>query len=165
MGNGKLQGSNEQLVDAPSARLWSILEDSSVLPRWVPIVETVTSHAQREGPGTVRRCNVEMAGTRGYLVERCVEAIAERKLSHAVEDDSLGFTKMFADYSFTLTLEPQGSGSTLARCETFYNPRGVLSRVMNALVMRRKFGGVRRRILLGLKQFAEQDSHPGTPGR
>jgi uncharacterized protein YndB with AHSA1/START domain len=153
---GRSQGRTEQLINASPARVWSILEDSSLLPKWVPVVDEVVRHEEREGPGTVRRCNVDFGGRRGYMVERCVEAIPERRLRHVVADDSLGFTRHFADYAFVLELEPERPGRTLITCETFYEPRGVLSRMMNALVMRRKFAATRERILLGLKQISEE---------
>ena len=62
---------------------------------------------------------------------------------------------MFRDYSFTLTLEPTGQNATLVTCETFYEPRGLMSRVMNAMVMRRRFASVREDLLRGLKGTVE----------
>lgn len=149
------QGRTEQTIEASPARIWSILEDSSRLPEWVPLVKEVTSHESRESTGTVRRCNVQFGSKQGYMVERCVEAVPERKLVHAVDDDSLGFTKMFADYTFTLELEPEGADRTRVTCEAFYEPRGPLGKVVNAVLMRRKFAGARKQILSGLKRAAE----------
>jgi hypothetical protein len=97
-----------------------------------------------------------MGGRRGYMVERCLESVPERRLRHVVEDDSLGFTKMFRDYSFTLLLEPRGDGTTLVTCETSYEPRGLLARLMNAVAMRRRFASVREDILRALKEFVER---------
>lgn len=156
----RAQGSDQLLVEAPPERLWDIVEDRSQLPRWVPMVQTVTPADDREEAGAVRRCEVSVGRRDGYVVERCIEAIPNRKLVHAIEDDSLGFTKMFADYAFALQLEPWPSGGTLVTCEAFYEPRAPLTRVLNALVMRRRFRGMRRRILLGLKQLAEADPAP-----
>lgn len=152
---GKLQGSSEQMIDRPPSCVWEVLEDSSQLPDWVPVVERITQHAEREQPGSVRHCEVAMGGRRGYMVERCLESVPERKLRHTVEDDSLGFTKMFRDYSFTLELEPRGESGTLVSCKTFYEPRGIVARLMNALLMRRRFAGVRQDILRGLQEFVE----------
>src|SRR5215207_10174017 len=121
----RLQGRTDQTIGAPPARVWDVLEDSSRLPEWVPVVERITEHEGREREGSVRRCEVAIGGRQGYMVERCVESIPERKLRHAVEDDSLGFTRMFRDYSFTLELEPRGEHATLVTCTTFYEPRGL----------------------------------------
>ena len=103
-----------------------------------------------------------MGARRGYMVERCLESVPDRRLRHAVEDDSLGFTKMFRDYSFTLELEPRGDDATRVTCETFYEPRGMLARAMNAMLMRRRFGSVRTDILRGLKELVESPS-PSAP--
>jgi hypothetical protein len=141
-----------------------VLEDPTRLPDWVPVVERVSEHADREQPGSVRRCDVAMGKRRGYMVERCLESVPGRRLRHAVEDDSLGFTRMFRDYSFTLELEPRANDATVVSCETFYEPRGRLPRLMNAIVMRRRFASVREEILLALKGLVESGMRSG-PGR
>lgn len=152
------QGRTELVIEASPPRIWSILEDSSRLPEWVPLVREVTRHEAREGPGTVRHCNVQFGTKRGYMVERCIEAVPERRLVHAVDDDSLGFNRMFADYTFALELEPEGAERTRVACEAFYEPRGLVGKVMNALLMRRKFAGARDQILSGLKRAAESQA-------
>src|SRR4051794_11725028 len=117
--DGKLQGSDAQTVEASAAAVWAIVADSRRLPEWVPVVDEVARHESREGAGSVRRCEVRMGGRRGYIGERCLEAVPERRLTHAVDDDSLGFTKLFDDYAFPLRLEPAGPSRTLVTCETF----------------------------------------------
>jgi uncharacterized protein YndB with AHSA1/START domain len=154
----RLQGHSEETIEASPARIWAVLEDASRLPEWVPVVERVTEHAGSERAGSIRRCEVAMGGRRGYMVERCLESVPERTLRHAVEDDSLGFTKMFRDYSFTLELQPTTDSATLVICETFYEPRGPIARLANALLMRRRFASVRGEILRGLKQLVEAPS-------
>jgi hypothetical protein len=89
------------------------------------------------------------------MVERCVESVPERRLRHTVEDDSLGFTKMFRDYSFTLELEQCAENATLVTCETFYSPRGIFPSLINAMLMRRRFASVRQDILAGLRGLVE----------
>jgi uncharacterized protein YndB with AHSA1/START domain len=156
----RLQGRSDQIIGAPPSRVWRVLEDSSRLPDWVPVVERMTEHEEREREGSVRRCEVAMGGRRGYMVERCLESVPERTLRHAVEDDSLGFTRMFRDYSFSLELAPHGVDGTLVTIETFYEPRGLMARLMNALVMRRRFASVRNDILRGLSTVVEGDPPP-----
>jgi carbon monoxide dehydrogenase subunit G len=151
----RLQGQSEETIGASPARIWDVLEDPGRLPEWVPVVEKVTEHAGREEAGSVRRCEVAIGSRHGYIVERCLESIPGRRLHHAVDDDSLGFTRMFREYSFTLELEPRGQNATLVISKTFYEPRGMLARLMNALLMRRRFGAVRKDLLNGLKRVAE----------
>jgi hypothetical protein len=69
----------------------------------------------------------------------------------------------------TNPLEPGANDSTLVICETFYEPRGLVARMANAALMRRRFAGVRADLLRGLKQVVEATSTgtaraaPGTP--
>jgi uncharacterized protein YndB with AHSA1/START domain len=156
----RLQGRSEQIIGAPPARVWQVLEDASRLPEWVPVVERVTEHEEREREGSVRRCELAMGNRRGHMVERCLESVPERRLRHAVDDDSLGFTKMFRDYTFTLELAARGADGTLVTVETFYEPRGPLARVMNALLMRRRFASVRSDMLRGLAAVVERGPMP-----
>ena len=159
----RLQGRSEQLIGAPPSRVWQVLEDPSRLPDWVPVVERVTENEEREREGSVRRCEVAIGSRRGYMVERCLESVPERRLRHAVEDDSLGFTKMLRDYTFTLELAPRGAHETLVTIESFYEPRGLLARVMNAVMMRRRFASVRSDMLRGLSTVAAADPTPRAP--
>ena len=166
----RLQGHSEQTIEASPARIWAVLEDPSRLPDWVPVVERVTEHEACERTGSLRRCEVAMGARRGYIVERCLATVSEQRLSHAVEDDSLGFTEMFRDYSFTLELEPITDNSTLVTCETFYEPRGTVARMVNAVLMRRRFASGRAGLLRGLRQVVEAPASrsvpaaPETPG-
>lgn len=150
-----LQGSNSVVIDASPARVWTMIEDASLLPRWVPLVDEVEQHSECELPGSVRRCRVSFGGRSGYIVERCVEAEPERLLRHAVDEDSLGFNRMFRDYSFELRLAP-ATGGTRVECATFYEPRNPAVAALNALFMRRRFAATREEILAGLKRAVEE---------
>ncbi len=150
-----LQGHSEMAIDASPARVWEVLADASLLPDWAPVVDRTTEHADREEAGAVRRCEVTLGGRSGTIVERCVEAVPQRRLRHAVVEDSFGFTRMLRDYSFTLELRPRGDGATLVTCASFYEPRTLLARALNAALLRRRFASVRGELLGGLRAFVE----------
>jgi carbon monoxide dehydrogenase subunit G len=151
------QGRNEIVVDASPARVWEILEDSeNHLPRVLPMVQTCQIESGgRERIGAVRTCNVELGGRTGTTVERCIESVAQRKLTHRIEDDSFGFARRLSDFWFSFTLEPAGSRTTLVRIETHYDPKGIVGRLMSTLVAKRQFGKVRASALENLKRLAE----------
>jgi hypothetical protein len=92
--NGKLQGQNEIVVQAPPGRIWEILEDSeNYLPSVLPMVKTCEIESGgRERIGAVRTCDVDFGGRSGRTVERCIESVAQQKLAHRIEDDSFGFS-------------------------------------------------------------------------
>lgn len=156
-GKSKLQGRSEIVIEAPPERVWAILEDSAAnLPRLWPMVKNCAIEG-KERVGVVRTCDVEFAGRDGQTIERCIESVPNRKLSHAIEEDSFGFTRMLSDFWFSFVLEAQDSDTTRVRVETHFDPKGLKGRLMSALMIKRKFREVRERALLNLKRLAESD--------
>ncbi len=152
----KIQGHNEVIIGAEAGRIWAVLEDSSNVPRYMRAVQTIdVAPGSRERVGATRTCQVEMEGRRGEVVERCVELVPNQRLTHVCDRDDFGFSRLFDDFGFTFVLEPRGDGATLVRLEGFYRERGPLSRVMNALIMKRKLSALREAILRDLKSVVE----------
>lgn len=155
--NGKHQLTRRVEIDAPPEQVWSVLGDSSRLPEWAPPVMGVSEISDGpEGVGTTRVCEVDFAGRPGTMTERCVEFDPPRRAGYVVDEDSLGFGKMFAEYGFTVTVEEGPDGSSIARTDTYYTPRNPLYGLMNALMMRRKFGSTVEGMLVGLKRSSEK---------
>ncbi|HET7681092.1 MAG TPA: SRPBCC family protein [Xanthobacteraceae bacterium] len=154
MHRGPLQGSNEILIEADPASVFSVLEDGSLLPQWMPPVISTT--AGRETVGAVRECQVEMGGRAGTVVERCIESIPPKQISWALERDTLGFGKMLNDFSFSFVLKQQERDRTLLTNETYYQPRNVMTSLMNLLVLKRKFSKIRMAALKGIKKLVEE---------
>ncbi len=157
-----LQGSDELLIHARPEDIWHVLEDGTCLPKWMPMVKHTTG--TREVLGAVRECTVEMSGRKGRSVERCVESIPHRRIAWALEEDTLGFNKLLADFSFSFTLEPRGPAATLVRNDTYFRPKGLLARLMNAPIMSRKFRRVRQDALRGIQRLAEGTSQAPRDG-
>jgi uncharacterized protein YndB with AHSA1/START domain len=153
--NGKHQIQRSFEMDAPREVVWAILEDSASLPQWAPAVEEVNSRAAGpEERGSLRECRVDFAGRKGTIVERCVDLVPNSRIGYVVDDDSLGFNRMFADYGFTITLHDAAAQRTRVVMDTYYTPRNVLTAAMNVLVMRRKFQKTVDAILQGLSRLA-----------
>ena len=151
---GKLQGSSEIVVSAPPEAVWEVLEDSGAnLPRLWPMV----THCEIDGKervGAVRTCSVELMGKTGRTVERCIESVPNRRLAHAVDDDSFGFSRLLSDFWFVFVLEPVRSGETRVRVESHFDPRGLRGRIMSALMIKRKFREIRETALANLSLLA-----------
>jgi uncharacterized protein YndB with AHSA1/START domain len=144
-------------IRAPRDVVWAILEDSTLLPSWVPAVDEVHRCAPgAESVGSVRECRVNFAGRAGTIVERCVELVPNSFAAYVVDDDSLGFNRMFADYGFTIALDAAEVGRCTVRMDTYYTPRTIVTSVLNALFMRRRFANTADEILHGLAELAEE---------
>lgn len=156
--NGHHQLTRDIHIAAPRDRVWAVVADSRLLPNWAPPVKTVERiDSGDEGVGATRLCHVEFGGRRGKMTERCVEFEPAFRVGYVVDDDSLGFSRMFADYGFTITLEDSGDGASRARTDTYYTPRNWIFGLMNALVMRRRFATTVEQMLVGLKRTSESE--------
>jgi uncharacterized protein YndB with AHSA1/START domain len=154
---GAHQLTREIAIRAPRDRVWAVVADSSLLPEWAPPVKEVTGLSEgADGVGTTRVCEVEFAGRGGTMTERCVAFDPPFRAGYVVDDDSLGFSRMFADYGFTITLETSSDDSSSARIDTYYTPRNRLFAALNRLLMRRRFASTVDELLAGLKRSSEQ---------
>ena len=149
------QGRTDILIDSSRETIWEILADPQRIPDWVPMVRSVdTPEGQRESVGALRRCRVDMNGRPGEVVERCIACRPNETLSHMLVHDTIGFGRMLSDFGFTFSLQPADGGATRVALETYYAPRGLSGRVLNAVMLRRKFAGLRRAMLSNLRRLA-----------
>ena len=153
---GEHQLTREISIGAPREAVWAVIADSTLLPQWAPPVKQVTSLSEGpEGVGTTRVCQVDFGGRQGTMTERCVEFDPPRHAGYRLDDDSLGFGRMFADYGFTITVEDGPEGSSIAHTDTYYTPRNPLFSLINTLIMRRRFANTVDELLSGLKRTSE----------
>lgn len=145
------QGSSEVIVNTGPERIWAILEDSTLLPRWAPMVKGTTGRTERVG--SVRTCQVEWEGRQDQIVERCVEAIPNKKIAWVMEQGMM--TRMFSTISFWFVLEPRDGNATSLQLAFLYQPRNLLARLMYSLMMRRKLAQLRQTLLENIKRLAE----------
>jgi uncharacterized protein YndB with AHSA1/START domain len=155
--NGDHQLTREVAIDAPREHVWAVVADSNRLAEWAPPVKHVSELSDGpEGVGTTRVCQVEFGGRSGTMTERCVAFEPPHRAAYVVDEDSLGFGRMFADYGFTITIEDGRHGGSIARIETYYTPRNPLFKLVNALIMRRRFERTVDELLSGLKRVSER---------
>jgi hypothetical protein len=153
--NGKHQVSHTREIAATRSAVWAVIADDSLLPQWVPVVETLASVDGLGGVGTSRTCRVDFHGRTGTMTERCVDFDPQRRAGYVVVDDSLGFSRLLRDYGFTMTLDDGPVGCSL-RIDTYYTPRSLVAHLMNRVFLRRQMRKTVRRIADGLKTFSEQ---------
>lgn len=145
------QGSDEIVVHAGPERIWAILEDSTLLSRWAPMVKSTTGKTERVG--SVRECQVEWSGRRDMVSERCIEAIPYKRIAWVMERGAM--TRLFSKIFFWFALESVGERATKLQLGFQYEPRTLMARVIYPLMMKRKLDKLRKTFLENLKQLAE----------
>ena len=145
-------------IDVPVEIVYELFMDNRALHEWAPVVDEVLAEdgGDETGAGCTRTCAVTMNGRSGTMVERCVEAVPNRRASFVVVDDSFGFNRMLRDYSFTAHFTSRGQDKASVQIETFYTPANPIAALLNRLIMRRKFRTVVDALLDGLRASAEQ---------
>ncbi len=88
------------------------------------------------------------------MVERCVEAIPYQKIMWVMEQGEM--KKMFSDIRFGFILEPKQSKSTLLRLDGYYQPRNAFTRLLYALMLRRKLHDMIQTLVGNLKDLIEK---------
>lgn len=147
-----LHGSNQIVVEATPAQVWAVLQDSSLLTQWAPMVKHTTG--QIETVGSSRACQVEWKGRKDEVVERCVEAVPHQRISWVMEKTDM--KKMFSDIRFGFRLEPHGPDATRLTMEGTYSPRHVVAWAMYSFLLRRMLHQLRESLLANLKRFIEE---------
>ncbi|UVT18237.1 MAG: SRPBCC family protein (plasmid) [Nitrospira sp.] len=86
-----VQGADEIVINVAPDHIWGILGHSQLLPQWMPAVQHTNGH--HESLGTVRRCDVNLEGQCGHVVERCVAYEKPHRLGWLMIEDSLGVSR------------------------------------------------------------------------
>jgi uncharacterized protein YndB with AHSA1/START domain len=141
---------NSIRVDAPPEKVWSVLASLDLLDRYDPGVtrsEIITP--SREGPGSARRCELRPGG---WLKEKVADWNPNKSLSFELFECSLPVRRL--KHSYTLT--PDGAAGTTVRQRMEYELRfGALGKLMDALMVRRKWDAGIKGFFAGLKQYVE----------
>lgn len=96
------------------------------------------------------------------MVERVVDMKEKSYITYAVDEDSFGMGKMFADYTFRLSIGGSESGTRIT-IESFYTPRNPLYALMNRFMMKRQFSRVLDGLLEGLRVTPLRRREPSQP--
>jgi hypothetical protein len=150
----KLQARNEALINAPISNVWAIVTDISLLPKVNPGVINATGRMDKQGE--TRTCEMMNNGKKGTMTEKLVELIPEKKTVWAIENDSMGMSKMLKDPRFCFYLEKVSDNQTKIMNESYYEPANFMVKIMNALMMKRKMSQIQGQILNNIKSIAEK---------
>ena len=90
------------------------------------------------------------------MTEKLIELVPEKKTVWAIENDSMGMSKMLKDPRFCFYLEKLGDQKTKIVNESYYDPANFMVKMMNTLMMKKKMGQIQEQILSNIKAIAEK---------
>ena len=150
----KLQARNEAIINASISSIWAIITDINLLHKINPGVIKATGRMDKQGE--TRTCEMDNKGKLGTMTERLIELVPEKKTVWAIENDTMGMSKMLKDPQFCFYLEKLDDNKTKIINESYYEPANVMVKVMNALMMKKKMGQIQEQILSNIKSIAEK---------
>jgi hypothetical protein len=150
----KLQARNELVINAPISSVWTILTDINLLHKINPGV--VKASGRMDKQGETRTCEMDNGRKKGIMTEKLVELVPEKKTVWAIENDTMGMSKMIKDPRFCFYLEKIDDNKTKLINESYYQPANFMVKIMNALMMKKKMGEIQGQILSNIKAIAEK---------
>lgn len=151
----KLQARNEAIVNAPVSSVWAIITDINNLHKINPGVIKATGRMDKQGE--TRTCEMDNKGRKGTMTEKLIELVPEQKTVWAIENDTMGMSKMLKDPRFCFYLEKLGDSKTKIINESYYEPATIVAKIVNALMMKKMMGKIQGQILSNIKSMAEKN--------
>lgn len=153
---GRFQWRTSLRIRASRERLWTIVDDISLIPKYHAEVGQVEllSRLSTRAIGVKYRCTI-LEGRKGSCVEEVVDCIPGERFATAFAEDTWGVSKMLRDFVVDTILVPHGDFETDAVLEAYYEPIGWKMRVLNALLLRRLMARRALRTIEGVKRLAE----------
>jgi ligand-binding SRPBCC domain-containing protein len=140
---------NSIRIDAPPEKVWAVLASLDVLDQYDPGIEkSEIISPERTGSGTSRRCDLAAGG---WFKEKVVTFEPHRAISFELFECTLPVRRLRHDY--TLTAD---GGCTLVRQRMEYELKmGLVGRLLDAVMVRRKWDTGIKGFFSGLKQYVE----------
>jgi len=142
---------NSIRIDTAPEKVWSVLASLAALAKYDPGVSRVEIVSEaKEGPGAARRCDLTPGG---WFKERIADWRPNEALSFELYECSLPVRRL--RHSYTLVRE---GGATVVRQQMEYELKfGPLGKLLDAVMVRRKWDAGIKAFLSGLKRCAETD--------
>jgi uncharacterized protein YndB with AHSA1/START domain len=141
-------------IDAPPDRVWAALASLDLLQKYDPGVKrSEIVSAERTGPGAARRCDLRPGG---WFKERVADWRPNEGLSFELYECTLPVRALRHSY----TLVPDAAGTTVSQRMEYRLELGLLGRLLDALVVRRKWDAGIHGFFSGLKRYVESGPQP-----
>jgi uncharacterized protein YndB with AHSA1/START domain len=143
-------------IDAAPERVWAVVDDITLIPQYHPEVRQVDllSGARTRAAGVRYRCTIP-EGRKGNCVEEITEYIPGSRFVTVFPEDTWGISEQLADFAVETIVSPAANGTTILVLKAYYQPRGLLTRLMNPIIMRRLMARRALHTIAGIKRLAE----------
>jgi uncharacterized protein YndB with AHSA1/START domain len=150
-----LQWHTTTTIAAPPDRVWTIVDDITLIPTYHPEVRHVEllSGAKTRALGVRYRCTIP-EGRRGNCIEEIIEYQPGSRFVTAFPEDSWGLSRHLADFTVEAVVEPAPGGTRVA-LNAYYRPRSLLMKLLNPLGLRRLMARRAAQTMAGIKRLAE----------
>jgi hypothetical protein len=149
MGGSMTTFHHEIRTSAPPDTLWAILTNLEEVARYNPSVAHAAYIGDRNlGSDAARQCTLKDGS---IVKERVVAASPSRFITMELYESSWPIDHM----QWTTEIVPV-DGGTLIKQNTRYEPRGIVGRLLNAVVMKRKMQSTITEVLTELGKYAEK---------
>jgi ribosome-associated toxin RatA of RatAB toxin-antitoxin module len=142
---------HEVRINAAPEKVWSVLADLEAVQYYNPLIaQTRYISVSREGVGASRHCDFK---PKGFSKERVTDWVPNRLLGMEVVESS--FPMAFTRWKTQLTEDGKG---TLVTQDLEYEVKfGLLGKLMNVVMMKKKYDGILAEIFTGLKNHVENN--------
>lgn len=139
-------------IDAPAQTVWAVLTDLEEVANYNRTVRSARYLTPaRTGPGSARECQLDS----GFVKERVTSVDEGRSISMELYESNWPLEFM----RWTTEIESSGRSATLMKQTTEYAPgNGIVGRIMNRLIMKRKFDRILTEVISDLKHYVESKS-------
>ena len=153
---GRFQWRRSLRIRASRERVWAIVDDLSLIPKYHPEVGKVDflSGQTTRAMGVKYRCTI-LEGRKGSCVEEVIDYVPGERFATAFPEDTWGLSQMLRDFVVESVLVPHGNLETDVALEAYYEPVGWKMRILNALFLRRHMARRALRTIEGVKRLAE----------
>lgn len=145
---------NSIRINAPPEKVWSVLASLEALDRYDPgVTKSEIVSASREGPGAARRCDLKPGG---WFKEKVADWTPNESLSFELFECTLPVRRL----RHTYTLTKDGAGTTVHQRMEYELKFGLVGRLMDAMMVRKKWDSGIKGFFAGLKHYVETGRPP-----
>jgi ligand-binding SRPBCC domain-containing protein len=145
---------NSIRINAPRDKVWSVLASLDALDQYDPgVKKSQVVSSRTAGLGAARQCDLVPGG---WFKEKVTEWRPQEALAFELFECTLPVRRL--KHSYTLTPD---SGGTIVHQRMEYELRfGPLGKLMDALMVRKKWNSGIKSFFAGLKHYVEAGEHP-----